>query len=158
MNDTPRERLHQNATEITSMLVTGFWLVALLTGQSWWLAALLFGYVVVIPVVAMLFDQEDEVDNWWNDMWSDSSGTPDWWNGFGGLGEAKSDRKKSAEHSEPTVSSKDALETLRNRYANGELTDEQFERKLERLIETETMEDVEDRFRADKGGRVRERA
>lgn len=43
---------------------------------------------------------------------------------------------------------KDALETLRERYARGELTDEQFERRLDRLLETETLEDVERRSRA----------
>ncbi|WP_435157225.1 SHOCT domain-containing protein [Haladaptatus sp. DFWS20] len=159
MSDSPRERLAENATGITSTLVTGFWLVALFTGQDWWLAAMLFGYVVVIPIVAMLFDQEDEVDTWWNDMWSDLSDKPDWWNGFGGLGEAKSGKsEKPSEPREPTESNnKEALETLRNRYARGELTDEQFERKLERLMEVETIEDVEDRFREDERERLRER-
>jgi len=47
--------------------------------------------------------------------------------------------------SEPTTD--DPLETLRRRYAAGELTEEQFERKLEALLETETMEAVEDRAR-----------
>lgn len=31
----------------------------------------------------------------------------------------------------------DPLETLRDRYARGELTDEEFERKAERLVDTE---------------------
>lgn len=34
----------------------------------------------------------------------------------------------------------DPLETLRARYARGELTDEAFERKLDRLLETEVIE------------------
>ncbi|ADQ66980.1 Predicted membrane protein (DUF2078) [Halogeometricum borinquense DSM 11551] len=38
--------------------------------------------------------------------------------------------------------SDDALSTLRERYARGELTDAQFEAKLERLVEVETLEDV----------------
>lgn len=37
------------------------------------------------------------------------------------------------------------LETLRSRYARGELTDAQYERKLERLLEADTLEHVEDR-------------
>ncbi|WP_049972190.1 SHOCT domain-containing protein [Haladaptatus cibarius] len=151
MGDTPRERLYENATGITSMVVTGIWLVALLSGQGWWLYALLLGYMVVVPIVSMLFDQEDQVDDWWNESWNE----PDWWNGFGGLGEAKSNEAERPD--EPTESNKDALETLRNRYASGELTDDQFERKLERLMETETIEDVEDRFRADERERLRER-
>lgn len=40
----------------------------------------------------------------------------------------------------------DALETLRERYAAGELTDDQFEQKLDRLLETETLEDVQERL------------
>ena len=50
-----------------------------------------------------------------------------------------------------------ALEQLRRRYAEGELTDEQFERKLERLLETQTIEDVEDARRARETGRETER-
>ncbi|WP_227357027.1 SHOCT domain-containing protein [Haladaptatus salinisoli] len=146
MSETPRERLAENATEIASVLVTGFWLAALFTGQSWWLAALLIGYVVVIPLVALLFGDEDDREEWWND-WTDE----DWWHGFGGLGE----KEATNETSEPN--NRDALETLRDRYARGELTDEQFERKLERLLETETVEDVEDRFSERERERLRER-
>lgn len=39
----------------------------------------------------------------------------------------------------------DALDRLRDRYARGELSDEQFERKLEVLLETETPEDARER-------------
>jgi uncharacterized membrane protein len=42
-----------------------------------------------------------------------------------------------------------ALDRLRDRYARGELSDEQFERKLETLLETETPEDA--RARLDRG-------
>ncbi|SDQ27957.1 SHOCT domain-containing protein [Natronobacterium texcoconense] len=37
----------------------------------------------------------------------------------------------------------DALERLRTRYADGELSDAEFERRLEVLLETETVDDVE---------------
>jgi len=50
-----------------------------------------------------------------------------------------------------------ALERLRRRYAEGELTDEQFERKLKRLLETQTIEDVKDARRARETGRETER-
>jgi uncharacterized membrane protein len=39
--------------------------------------------------------------------------------------------------------SDDALATLRERYARGDLSDAQFEAKLERLLEVETREDLE---------------
>lgn len=44
---------------------------------------------------------------------------------------------------EPDDDTADALELLRRRYAAGELSDEAFERKLERLVDTETVADAE---------------
>jgi uncharacterized membrane protein len=128
MTATPYERLRENATEVASMLVTGIWLAAMFTGQDWWLAALLFGYVVVVPVVSLLFGDEDDIEEWWDEQADDLSIDDD-------VSDADGEQR-------------DALETLRDRYARGELTDEQFERKVERLLDTETLEDVEDRARA----------
>ncbi len=115
------ERLRENAVELASLLVTGIWLALLFVGPgNWWLAVMLFGYVVVVPTVALLYGDEDDIAEWVDDYDGEESGHDD---------------------GEPN----DALETLRDRYARGELTDEQFERKLDRLLETETLEDVEDR-------------
>jgi hypothetical protein len=60
----------------------------------------------------------------------------------------------SREQSADGADGDDALATLRERYARGDLTDEQFERKVERLLETDTLENAEDRHRR---GRDRER-
>ncbi|SDM37183.1 Short C-terminal domain-containing protein [Halogranum gelatinilyticum] len=135
---TPSERLRDNATEIASLLVTGFWLAALLTGQSWWLGALIVGYVVVVPIVSLLFGDSETERDWWDDLWDSNVvvGTTD------------------EMDDEPDEVSETPLETLRRRYAAGELTDEQFERKLERLLETETLEDAEERVARE---RLRER-
>lgn len=46
------------ATGIAALLVTGVWLVALFTNQGWWLLALLLGYIVVVPLVAILFGRQ----------------------------------------------------------------------------------------------------
>ena len=139
--DDPRERLRENATAIASTVVTGIWLTALLTGQSWWLGALILGYVVVVPVVAMLFGDEDNRRDWWDD-WVGSSDSQTW---LGTREDWFGSSSKRSEDEEGEPSTRDALETLRYRYARGDLTDEQFERKLERLLETETLEAVEDR-------------
>jgi uncharacterized membrane protein len=131
MNEAgPLERGRQNITGIVSTLVTGIWLAALMTGQDWWLGFMLFGYVVIVPIVAILFGDEEDAEEWWDD-------------------EHRGDRRETTHRSQEPAEddSKDALETLRDRYARGELTDEQFERKIERLLETETLEDVEDRVR-----------
>jgi uncharacterized membrane protein len=122
-DQSPLERAEDNVTELVTLAVTGFWLVALVTGQEWWLAALLVGYVVVVPLTELLYgdtDEEEDIE--------------------------ETDPAPSSDTSDETP-----LERLRRRYADGELTDEQFERKLERLLETETLEDVED------GTAVRER-
>jgi len=115
--ETPFERAAENLTGIVSILVTGTWMAALFTGQEWWLGALLVGYIVVVPLTAVLFGDEADREKW-VDEWTDTETT---------------------EQAEPEET---PLESLRRRYADGELTDEQFERKLERLLETETLEDV----------------
>lgn len=117
-------RLRENVTEITSLLVTAFWLGAMFTGQDWWLAALLVGYVAVVPLVAILFGDADDRREWADKYLSADTAETD--------------------ESEPTDSTTDALETLRERYAAGELTDEQFERKLERLLDTETLDGAQE--------------
>jgi uncharacterized membrane protein len=119
--DDPLDRLRENATSVVSTLVTGIWLAALLLGLDWWLGFMLFGYIVIVPLTALLFGDEDEISEWWDDD-EPSVDT--------------SDRETTDEQD-------DALETLRQRYARGELTDEQFERKVEQLLETETLEDIE---------------
>jgi uncharacterized membrane protein len=124
MRDGPEERLRKNAVEVTSMLVTGIWLALLFVGPgNWWLGVMLFGYIVAVPIVALLYGDDDDIDEWLDDH----------------------ERTESREQDDTETA--DALETLRERYARGELTDDQFERKLDRLLETETLEDVEDRQR-----------
>lgn len=123
------ERLRENAAGIAALLVTGTWLAALVSGQSWWLPFMLFGYIVIVPIVAVLSGDRDAIDEWWGD-------------------EADRDER---DETRPTERD-DPLETLRNRYARGELTDEEFERRLDRLLETETIEAAaEKRTRESKG-------
>ena len=117
------ERLRENVTGVVTTLVTGIWMAALFTGQEWWLPALIIGYVVVVPLTGILAGEEDE------ETWVDEAADPS---------------ERTATESETT----DALETLRDRYARGELSDEQFERKLQRLLETETPEDAAEHVRS----------
>jgi uncharacterized membrane protein len=133
-DETLRERFRQNASGIAATTVTGTWLAALMLGFDWWLGAMLFGYVVVVPVVSMLFDDDEDWAGW--DPTARTDGEPQ---------STTADRERSTDRSpEPRegVDTADALERLRTRYANGDLTDEQFERKVDRLLETETPEDA----------------
>ncbi|GAB7090488.1 hypothetical protein JCM18237_07590 [Halorubrum luteum] len=128
---TVLERARRNATGIVATAVTGTWLAALMLGADWWLAAMLFGYIVIVPVTAMLFDDEDP------ETVNDSAV------------EARAGRTRASAGGRT-----DALELIRTRYAAGELTDEAFERKLDRLLETETITDAQewmDRTRDDDG-------
>jgi uncharacterized membrane protein len=120
--DSPIERARRNVTGIVSILVTGFWMAAMFTGQEWWLAALLVGYIVVVPLTAMLFGDEDDWEEWVDE----------------------DEFEMPTDEDSGDADTETPLESLRRRYANGELTDEQFERKLDRLLETETLEDVEE--------------
>ncbi|APX96765.1 SHOCT domain-containing protein [Natronorubrum daqingense] len=146
MSDDPATRVRENITEITSMVVTALWLGLMFAGVggNLWLVVLLVGYIVVVPLVALLFGDEEDKAEWWDDWWGEES-WEEWWSGESDSsdgGTEETDRHATRE----TTSKQDnreALETLRTRYAAGELTDEQFEQKLERLLETETLEDVE---------------
>lgn len=127
---SPARRARENVTEIVSVFVTGIWLAALFLDQGWWLPFMLFGYVVLVPVTAILFGDEEEITGW-------------------------RDGEVETVENEETDEEGDPLEELRARYARGELTDEQFERKLDRLLETETLEDIEDRKRRESPERER---
>ncbi|WP_440991027.1 SHOCT domain-containing protein [Haloarchaeobius baliensis] len=116
------------ASAITSLLVLGAGLLALfLDVPNWWLVFVI-GYAVVLPIVAILFDEDgdedvlDETDRRMDDA-------------LNGRGEDRVAESK-----------RDAMETLRERYAQGELSEAQFEEKLENLLETETLEDARARI------------
>ena len=121
-----RERFAENATGIAATVVTGTWLAAMLLDVEWWLPFMLFGYIVIVPVVAMLFEDDEDGAERSGDVAREEArarvGTGD------------------ADASETGV--QNALDRLRTRYAEGDLTDEQFERKLDRLLATETPEDA----------------
>lgn len=127
-------QLKDNVTGITSSLVTLVWMLALFTGQSWWFAALLIGYIAIVPLVALLSGDESNRETWRNIC----SG---WCTGM------LSNTPTETVPTEVEESEETPLDTLQRRYARGELTDEQFERKLDQLLETETLEDVADRAR-----------
>jgi len=80
------------------------------------------------------------------------------------LGKTGDGSSSAAETSTPTERSgtndeavTDALATLRERYARGELTDDQFERKLDALLETDSPENAAE-WRTRDRERVEERS
>jgi len=122
----------EKLTASVSVLTLGVGLLALFAGvENWWMIFVV-GWAVVTPLVAILFDVDDEKEE------AATRETPE---------------------SAATTTTSDALETLRDRYARGELSEEQFERKVERLLETETVEDARDSLAGrTAAGREQERA
>lgn len=119
---TLRERFFQNLTGIVAMLVLGAGFVALFAGIDYFFLVWLLGYTVLVPIIAMLAeDHEGERESERDTAY-----------------ETGTEKRSTQPQEDESVT--DALSTLRERYARGELTDEQFERKLDRLLETETPE------------------
>lgn len=125
-----------DALAILSILILGAGFIGMFAGfSSFWLIWVL-GYVVVLPIVAILTDT-NEWEGTKNEEWT-----------------AEGNQREPEQHtaSAESTSTQDALSTLRERYARGDLTDGQFERKLDRLLETETPENAAEwRKRATRG-------
>ncbi|MFC7213125.1 SHOCT domain-containing protein [Saliphagus sp. GCM10025334] len=155
MDEDLWERFRANATGIASTLVTGLWLGLLVgdIGDDLWLAVLIVGYVGIVPAVSMLFDDDedeadglDEIDEVAEADETDEADDAGWLNVPGETDETATHEPNQRQPGSRAPSSEDranALATLRTRYATGELTDAQFEHKLERLLEVETLEDAE---------------
>ncbi|WP_254841286.1 SHOCT domain-containing protein [Natronomonas marina] len=113
------EVLPEGSAGVVSMLVLVAGLGALFAGLEWFWVVFVVGYAGLVPLTAMLSRDDDEERE-------TSSADPE--------GRASADDSRT-----------DALETLRERYARGELTHEEFERKLEALLETDSPEHAEKR-------------
>jgi hypothetical protein len=120
-------------TELTTMLVLGAGLLALfvpsLSPIPFWVIWVV-GFAVLVPMVEILLDTGDEDDDGWTDR-STERPSPE--------REAEPDPEVPEDADEET---RDAIETLRERYARGDLTDKQFDRKLDRLLRTDTPENA----------------
>ena len=107
--------------------------VPLLAAVEFWLIFTI-GYAVVVPLVSLLRGRSDGGD------------------------EASRDRRGDTERVADGAASDDsdevdaALDRLRDRYATGELSEAQFERKLETLLETETPEAARERLDRERDG------
>ena len=110
--------LPEGSAGVASMLVLTVGLAALFLDQSWFWVVFVVGFAGVVPLVGVL-SKGDESES--------PPETP-----HDGAGTTEESRTE-------------ALETLRERYARGELTHEEFERKLEALMETESPEHAERR-------------
>ena len=150
--DSWRERV----IAILPMLILGLGFLDLflnvLPGVPFFLVFIV-GFAVVLPIVALLLggeggDHDDALDETGRTLGEtfDRAGE-DLDRVFGGgtrdrRGRRDAERSTDVARASDEGNTRDAIETLRNRYARGELTDEQFEAKLDRLMETDTPENA----------------
>lgn len=123
--------------QATAIAVLGAGLLALFLGYSWFWMVFALGFAVVVPLVKVATDALGETDRT-GEVGRERRPEP--------AGPRSDSRRESGRG--PT-SRRDALDSLRDRYARGELSDEEFERKVERLLETETLEDAREHVRRD---------
>ncbi|UPM43848.1 SHOCT domain-containing protein [Halocatena salina] len=127
----PRKRAWNRLDEIASLLVLGGGFVAMFAGSEQFFLIWILGFVVFVPLISILTDGTipSTLDD---DHITQPSTATEWTRGR---------EQQSADDPDPS-STQDALTTLRERYARGDLTDEQFDRKLTRLLETDTPENA----------------
>ena len=132
-----------DAASIASLLVLGLGLASLFgvipIGPFWAIFAI--GFAVVVPVVAILEDRLRGRN-------ADADGAEEL--------PSESDTRRSDAQTDDGEALDAALDRLRDRYARGDLSDEQFESKLEALLETGTPEDARDRVERRRRERERE--
>ncbi|WP_458184996.1 SHOCT domain-containing protein [Haladaptatus sp. NG-WS-4] len=112
MGDTPQTMTEQ-IPGIVALLVLGAGLTALFLGYDWFWMVFILGFAVVLPIVAILSESL-----------------------FGGESERVDGEKAGADEQQ------DALDTLRERYARGEIDEAEFERRVDLLLANETIEDA----------------
>lgn len=115
---------------LTVFVVLGVGLTALFLGYEWFWMAFVLGFGVLLPMVKVLADRF----------------------GDDGVPGERHHRTESRSADEPE-SKQDPLDTLRDRYARGDLTEAEFEREVEALLETETPESARDHVERRSGSR-----
>jgi len=119
--------LGEKLTAATPILTIGLGLLALSLDVGWWWLVFALGWFVATPLVAVLFDTgrdaavEEVVEEQVQRRVADAVG--------------------AGETGGPT-DREDALDLLRERYAAGDIDEVEFERRVERLLETESVEDA----------------
>lgn len=119
----------RKAFGIFSLLILGAGFVGMIAGFEYFFVIWILGYAVVLPILGILFG-EGGINREWNWRWESSRAREP----------TAEDATRLTDDDQTPTSASDALTTLRDRYAHGDLTEEEFDRKLDRLLETESPE------------------
>lgn len=109
----PFVRFRKNVTEVVGLAFASLMVIGLFTGH-WLFIVGSVGVLFVTPLVALLFGDRSAIEEWW--------------------GEEK------AEQVEADSPQENPLETLKRRYAEGELSEAEFENRVSGLLQTENVE------------------
>lgn len=136
--ERPMERFRANAGVIGTSVLAGLWTIAVVMNPGSWVPLLFIGYLVVLPLAVFLLGDEADRNRWLGrNEGSSSDGIREETRTVDDSGDTGA--RDLVEQPAPET----PLRTLRQRYAEGTLTDTQYERKIERLLETDTLENVE---------------
>ncbi|WP_254542972.1 SHOCT domain-containing protein [Halomarina pelagica] len=155
------ERAREKIVEVLALAILGVGLLDLFLGvfpEIPFFVVWIVGYAVLLPIVALLLGVEDEDESFVDGIEraaDDVAREIERVTGTGSRSRNGTDGDRR-DRGESTGDVGDAIETLRARYARGDLTDEQFERKLDRLLETESPESAAE-WRTRERERERER-
>jgi hypothetical protein len=111
--------------KLTSLVVLGVGLTGFLLGYDWFWVVFVVGFVAVVPIVEVV---------------TNALGVGETSTSESGADTRPHRHQTAPDRTADTESEQDALDALRSRYARGELSDAEFERKVEALLETETPE------------------
>lgn len=112
-----RAFFNQLGAGVTALTVAAGILAAIVSGATMAAAVFIVGFAVLVPLLSVRPGHSPEAVERWLDVAERAEG--------------RSDGRRSA----------DPLETLRERYARGELDDREFEEQLERLVATDAIPD-----------------
>lgn len=134
MDETP-VTLTDQIPAVLALTILGVGLLALFLGYSWFWMVFAFGFAVVLPLVTILTQSFSKRRRHRRERRGERQWERDDWKR-----DSRNDRSKGYGDTQ-----QDALDTLRNRYARGEIDEEEFERRVDLLLENETIGDVKTR-------------
>jgi uncharacterized membrane protein len=119
---------------VLALTILGVGLLALFLGYSWFWMVFAFGFAVVLPLVTILTQSFSKRRQHRRERRRERHRERDEWKR-----DERTDRSKGYDGKQ------DALDTLRDRYARGKIDEDEFERRVDLLLENETIGDVKAR-------------